>query len=92
VKRRQHIQSYAFLTLFNNTISVVFINYKKLHTLIPMVTTPTIVAVVKQWIQLWMHKYGFYCYTGMVWLPWFPNLTLDSPKLIGAGFAPTSEI
>jgi hypothetical protein len=28
----------------------------------------------------------------MVHLPWFPNLILDSPKLIGAGFVPTSEI
>jgi hypothetical protein len=50
----ERIKSPTFLTLFNNTISVVFTNYKKLHTLIFMVTSPTVITVVKQWVQLRM--------------------------------------
>jgi hypothetical protein len=39
-----------------------------------------------------LNKYGFYCYTRKVRLIWLPNLTIDSPRLTGVGFAPTSEV
>jgi hypothetical protein len=48
-----------------------------LHTLIFIVTSTTIVTVVKQWFQVWdslLHKCGFNFHTTMVWLPWLPNI------------------
>jgi hypothetical protein len=76
-------KSRTFLTLFNNTVSVAL--YKVITlSLAFMVTSPTIVIVVKQWIQRWdplLHKYGCNCHTTMVWLPWLPDFALDSPRL-----------
>jgi hypothetical protein len=28
----------------------------------------------------------------MIWLPWLPHLTFDSPRRTGSGFAFTSEV
>jgi hypothetical protein len=39
--------------LFNNTASVALFNYSKLHTSVSMVISPTVVAAVKKWVQLW---------------------------------------
>jgi hypothetical protein len=40
--------AYTFLTLFNNTVSVALFNYSKLHTIVFMVISPTIVSEVKK--------------------------------------------
>jgi hypothetical protein len=56
-----------------------------------MVTSPTIVTVLKPWNPL-LHKYGFNYHTTKVWLTWLPNLKLDSPTLTAERFAPTSEV
>jgi hypothetical protein len=59
-----------------------------------MVTSPTIVTVVKQCVQVWvplLHKFGL-THTTMGWLSLLPDLTLDSPRLTGAGIASTSEV
>jgi hypothetical protein len=58
-----------------------------------MVSLPTMVTVVKQYVQLWdplLNKYGFNCNARMVWLPWLPNLTLYVSTLLGATFASAS--
>jgi hypothetical protein len=50
-----------------------------------MVTSPTSVTVVKQWVQLWdllLHKYVFNFHITLVWLPQLPDLALDSPRLM----------
>jgi hypothetical protein len=39
-------ESPTFLILFNNTVSVVLFNYSKLHTLVSMVTSATVVTVL----------------------------------------------
>jgi hypothetical protein len=33
-----------------------------------------------------LHKYGFNCHTGIVWLQWLTDLTLDSPKMTNGKF------
>jgi hypothetical protein len=43
----------TYRMLFNNTVSVVFFKYNILHTLVSMLTSPTLVTVIKQWVQLW---------------------------------------
>jgi hypothetical protein len=63
-------------------------NYGKIRTLFPMVTSPTMVTMVKQWIRQsnrLLHKYGFKCHTRMSQLAWLPNVTLHYPRLIGEG-------
>jgi hypothetical protein len=59
-----------------------------------MVTSLTIVNVVKQWDQLrypLLHKHGFKCHT-IIWLPWLPNLNFDKASQTRGGIASTSEV
>jgi hypothetical protein len=45
-------KSPIFLTLFNSTVSFTLFNYSKLCALISMLTSPTNVTVLKQWVQI----------------------------------------
>jgi hypothetical protein len=87
----ERIKSPSCVTLFNNTVSFILFNYSKLHALVSIPTSSTIVTVFKQWVQLWyplLHKYGLKYHTKMVCWPWLPNLILNSPRLIDAALHP----
>jgi hypothetical protein len=91
----ERTKSPTFLALFNNAVSVILFNNCKLHTLAYMITSPTMVTEVKQWVKLWdplLRNYGSCCPTRMVWLPWFPHLTFDIPRQIVEGFASTWKV
>jgi hypothetical protein len=48
----QRTISPTFLTPFNNTASVALFNYGKLRELAFITVSPTMITVVKQWVQL----------------------------------------
>jgi hypothetical protein len=86
IKRLLDLQYLTVLYQLHSLTTLNLVSIDTLHTIVP---------VVEQWAQLWdplLQKYGFSCHSRMVWLPWFPNLTLYSPGVTAASFASASEV
>jgi hypothetical protein len=67
-----HLLYLHYLVILHKLNSVTTVIY--VQTLVSMITSPTIVTMVKQWVQQWdplLYKYGFNCHT-VVWLAWLP--------------------
>jgi hypothetical protein len=71
--------SLTFRTLLSSKVSVALLSYGNLSTLVFTVTSHTVVTM-----DPLLRKYGFKCYTRMVWLAWLRNLILHGPTSTGA--------